>query len=426
MQTTYDAIVVGLGAMGSAATYQLAKRGARVLGLDMFPLGHDRGSSHGHHRMIRRSAYRPEIAAMIARAFTLWRELEAESGRNILNLIGEVALFDPAASARQLRRRAWAEGAQRRTGAEANWRGGEEANGHRAGDTAPAPPRSFAAADLDLTMGGRREVLDEAALRARFPGFRLGEGMAATYEAEAGFLRPEVGVAAHLTVAERHGATIRRPVAVTGWRADGAGVAVETAEGTLRADRLVLAAGPWSAELLADLGLPLRVVRIVNAYFAPARPEWWAAANGAPDFLLTVREGSFYGMPSIEGIGLKIGRHDNGEPTTARTIRREIGAAEVDELRTVLDRYMPGASGPVTQLVTCMYTMTPDEQYIIEPHRDHPQVAYGCGCSGTSYKFSGVIGEMLADLALTGATGYDTEFIASRRFAGVAEVTSDE
>lgn len=391
MQTTYEAIVVGLGAMGAAATYQLAKRGVRVLGLDMFPLGHNQGSSHGHHRMIRRSAYRPEIERMIARAFTLWRELEAESGQNILNLIGEVALLDPAAIADRY-----------------------GADDVEASTTAPALRHRT----LDPTLGGQRELLDEAALRERFPGFRLHEGMLASYEAEAGFLRPEVGVAAHLAVAERHGAAIRRPEEVTGWQIDGAGVVVTTTREAYRADRLVLAAGPWAAELLAGRGLPLQVVRIVNAYFAPTRPDWWTSERGAPDFLLTVPEGSFYGMPSIEGVGVKIGRHDNGEPTTARTIRRDVDAGEVEYLRAVLDRYMPGASGPVTQTITCMYTMTPDEQYIIEPHPDHPQVVYGCGCSGTSYKFSGVIGEMLADLALKGGTDYDLAFLSSGRFAG--------
>jgi sarcosine oxidase len=392
MQTTYDAIVVGLGAMGSAATYQLARRGARVLGLDMFPLGHDQGSSHGHHRMIRRSAIRPELDQMIARAFTLWRELEAESGRNILNLIGEVSLTDPAALGIRYARR--------------------DAD---AGPTSRAPLD----APFDFSLGGQRELLDEVALRERFPGFRLHEGMIATYEAEAGFLRPEVGVAAHLAVAERHGATIHRPEEVTGWRADGAGVAVTTTRETYRADRLILATGPWAAELLAERGLPLQVVRIVNAYFAPGRPDWWTSEQGAPDFLLSVPEGAFYGMPSIEGVGVKIGRHDNGEPTTARTIRRAIDPAEVEYLRAVLDRYMPGASGPVTFQLTCMYTMTPDEQYIIEPHPEQPQVIYSCGCSGTSYKYSGVIGEILADLALSGKTGYDLAFLSSGRFAEV-------
>jgi sarcosine oxidase len=220
-------------------------------------------------------------------------------------------------------------------------------------------------------------------------------------------------------VAARHGATIQRPEAVTGWQTDGAGVAVSTTHGTYRADRLILAAGPWSDELLTGLGLPLQVVRIVNVYFTPARPDLWTSERGAPDFSLGVQEGSFYGMPSIEGIGLKIGRHDNGEPTTARTIRRDVDDTEIAYLRAVLDRYMPGASGTVAQVITCMYTMTPDEQYIIEPHAEYPQVVYACGCSGTGYKFSGVIGEMLADLALTGSTAYDMAFISSNRFAAV-------
>lgn len=398
MQSTYDVIVVGLGAMGAAATYQLARRGVRVLGLDMFPLGHAQGSSHGHHRLIRRSSWRPEIEHMIGRAFSLWRELEAESGQNILNLIGEVALMDASANKRLI---------------------GRGVGPSDAGTPDAEPHSPLNPSPLDLTLGGRRELLDEVTLRARFPGFRLHEGMTATYEAEAGFLRPEVGIAAHLAVAERHGATIRRPETVTGWSADGSGVVVTTTTGTHRAGRLVLAAGPWAAELLADLRLPLHVVRIVNAYFAPTRPDWWTGERGAPNFLLTVGEGVFYGLPSIEGVGLKIGRHDNGEPTTARTIRRDIDAAELDPLRAVLDRYMPGASGPVTHTLTCMYTKTPDEQYIIERHQAHSQVVYGCGFSGTGYKFSGVIGDMLADLALTGTTSYELDFISSRRFAEV-------
>ncbi|HEY2653323.1 MAG TPA: FAD-dependent oxidoreductase, partial [Solirubrobacteraceae bacterium] len=302
--TTHDVIVVGLGAMGAGATYQLAKRGQSVLGLDMYPLGHREGSSHGHHRMIRRSAVRPELDQMAGRAFELWRELEAESGQNIMTLIGEVALIDlPEGTAQHPRHRA-------------------PVDKDQASDTHT----------YDVNLGSQRELLDETSLRARFPGFNLREGMVATYEANAGFLRPEVGIAAHLEVAERNGATIRRPETVSDWRADGSGVAVTTATGTYHADRLVLAAGPWSSELLADLELPLQVVRIVNAYFAPTRPEIWTAEHGAPDFRLMVAEGSFYGIPSVDGLGLKIGRHDQGQPTTARTIRRDVDAAESDYL----------------------------------------------------------------------------------------------
>ncbi len=378
MTNRYDAIVIGLGAMGAPAVADLARRGLRVLGLDMFPLSHNQGSSHGHHRMIRRSHWQPAFRPLVDRAFECWRDLESETGHNIMNLIGEVSMTMPRDGARY----------------------------HRAG--------------ADESFGGSRDVLDEQQLAERFPGFRPIEGMVLSYEREAGFLRPEVGIAAHLELAERHGATIQRPEEVTSWTADGDGVRVTTDAGSYSADRLIISAGPWSDEMLRGLGLPLQVVRIVNAYFEPQRPDLWTAEHGATDFLLSVPEGNYYGMPSIEGQGVKIGRHENGEPTTARTIRRTIDTEEIEMLRSVLDRYMPGASGPVRHEITCMYTMTPDENYIIERHPEFPQVAYACGCSGTSYKFSPVIGEILAGLATDGALTYDISMFSSNRFAIVA------
>jgi len=378
MANDYDVIVVGLGAMGSPALADLARRGMRVLGLDMFPPGHDQGSSHGHHRMIRRSHWQPAFQPLVERAFERWRVLEAETGHTIMHLIGEVSMTLPRDGARY----------------------------HRTG--------------VDESLGGSRELLDAQQLAERYPGFRPTDGMLLSYEQEAGFLRPELGIAAHLELAERHGATIQRPEEVTGWTADGDGVRVTTNAGNYRTDRLILSAGPWSEELLAGLRLPLQVVRIVNVYVEPERPDLWTAEQGATDFLLSVPEGNYYGMPSIERQGVKIGRHENGEPTTARTIRRTIDRDEIEGLRTVLDRYMPGASGPVRHAVTCMYTMTPDENYIIEQHPAFPQVVYACGCSGTSYKFSPVIGEILAGLAVDGVAPYDISMFASARFAGVA------
>jgi sarcosine oxidase len=261
-----------------------------------------------------------------------------------------------------------------------------------------------------------RELLDERSLAERFPGFRLYDGMVATCERQAGFLRPEVAVAAHLEVAERNGAEIRRPEEVRGWQPDGDGVLVETNADSYHAERLIVTAGPWSAELLGDRALPLQVVRIVNVHFEPARPDWWTSDAGAPDFILSVPEGQFYGMPSIEGAGVKIGRHDNGQPTTARTIRREIDQSERDYLRNVLDQYLPGASGRILSDLTCMYTMTPDEYYVVERHPQQPQVAYGCGFSGTGFKYSCVIGEILADLAIEGETRFDIACFSSGRF----------
>jgi len=370
----FDVIVVGLGAMGAAATYQMAKRGVRVLGLDAFPLGHANGSSHGHHRMIRRSSHDPAWEPLIARAFELWGEIERESGETLLTITGEIGL------------------------------------GY------PLPGREYRRFEDDPTSGGAREIVDSTTLTERFPGVCLHDGMLATYEAEAGFLRPELAVAAQLRLADAHGATIHRPESVLTWSKEDDGVSVMTTEGVYRADRLILVPGPWASELLGDLDLPLQVVRIVNAYFEPTRPDYWLLEGGAPDFLLSVPEGAFYGMPAMGGVGLKIGRHDAGEPTTARTIRRDVDAKEVEYLRDVLDRYMPGASGRVLQTATCMYTMTPDERFIVERHPAHARVVYGCGFSGTGFKYSCVIGELLADLALNGAASIDIDFLSSSRF----------
>lgn len=377
MSNAYDAIVIGLGAMGSATACQLAKRGQRVLGLEMFQPGHDRGSSHGYHRMIRMSAVHDDGYTPLAeRAFELWNTLEGESGEELLRLIGEVHLVDP------------------------------ESN--------PA----YRAIAEEMTRRGAWDILSSDALAERFPGFRLSDGMLATYESSAGFLKSEAGILAHLAVATQHGATIRSNAEVTGWAADGAGVRVTTGSTTYTADRLVITTGPWAAELLAGISLPLRVERVVNGYFEPSLPAWWSAENGAPDFLLTVPEGSFYGMPAVDGVGLKIGLSGGFGlgVTTARTIDRDIEASEIDFLRHVLDTYMPGASGPQLRHVTCMCTYTPDKGFVVDRHPDHEQVLIGCGFSGRGYKFAPTVGEILADLAIDGTARHDISFMAATRF----------
>jgi sarcosine oxidase len=371
---SYDAIVVGLGAMGSAATYQLARRGLRVLGIEMFQPGHDRGSSHGHHRMIRKSSFGVDGYVPLAdRAFALWRELEEVSGQSLLRLTGEVWLL------------------------------------HEAGN-----PDYRAGVEYSIARGFR-VVLSEQELAERFPGFRLHDGMIALYEAEAGFIRSELAIVAHVEQARRHGATVCLDDEVTGWAVDGGGVRVETRQGAYQADRLILTAGPWSAELLGKLRLPMQVERRVNGFFRPARPDWWTLERGAPDFLLDVPEGSFYGMPSVDGIGVKIGV-SAGEVTTARTIRRTIDDDEIDFFRAPLDKYLPGAAGEELRRITCMCTYTVDRHFVIDRHPEHDQVLFGCGFSGRGFKFSPVVGEILADLAVEGPTRHEIGFLAVARF----------
>ena len=420
MADNYDAIVVGLGAMGSAAAYQLARRGARVLALEQYWPGHKFGSSHGHHRMIRRSAPSPQLEPLIARAVELWREIEAESGQDIMHLIGEVVLRQVRPNPEPVDAEVLAHPSDDVDMAadEMQLDGSEDelATLQRRKELL-VPAMEHESALIRDRFGGQVEVLERSELRERFPGFRLFPDIIPTFEAQAGYLRPESAIAAQRELAERFGAELHDLEPVNGWRSDGEGVQVETAMAGYRADRLILTAGPWTPELLAELRLPLEVQRIVNVYFQPQRTDWWTAENGAPDFLFNVEEGEFYGMPSIERLGVKIGRHDNGTLTTADSINRDVSEEEIEALRQVLDKYMPGSIGRVLQTITCMYTMTPDEQYIIDRHPRLEQLFYACGFSGTGFKFSCVVGEILAELALEGKTRFEIDFMAARRFA---------
>jgi sarcosine oxidase len=381
VRESYDAIVVGLGAAGSATAYQLARRGRRVLGLDQFGPGHNQGSSHGYHRMIRRSSTQDDgYVPLGERAFELWDEVAAEAGRQLLWLTGEIRIVDADHNPRF---RATAEAMQRR---------------------------------------GFWEILDDAALRERFPGVRPRDGMLFTHEATAGFLLAEGGVIAHLDLAARHGAEIHHDEEVIGWATDGDGVRVTTARGEYRAGQLIITTGSWAPELLRDLDLPLKVIRTVNGYFTPTRPDHWSLDRRAPDFLLDVPEGDFYGMPGVAGVGLKIGRSRliDGPATTARTIDRSIREEEIALLRDVLDRYMPGACGPEVRRITCLEAYTADDHFIIDRHPAHPQILIGCGFSGRGFKFGPTTGEILADLAVDGRTRHDIGFLSATRFAPAA------
>jgi sarcosine oxidase len=375
MRTSFDCIVLGLGAMGSAAAYHLSRRGESVLGLDAHGRGHTLGSSHGHSRMIRQAYHQAaEYVPLLTRAYELWRDLEKESGRHLLRITG-VLTIGPAGSP-------VIEGAQK--------------NAKR--------------------FGLAFEQLSAEELRRRFP-FNTSDSFVGFYEPSGGILRPEDCVTAHLALAARHGARLRFSEPVYSWAAGPESVSVHTNRCTYRASRLVVAAGPWSTEVLgAAAALPLSVRRIVNAHFHPQVPGAFVD-DRCPAYLWDVPEGHFYGFPDIPGQGVKFGRHDLGETCTPLTIRRTVDQWETDMLRTVLNRYLPGAGGRLKRALTCMYTLTPDRHFVIERHAHHRQVVYVCGCSGHGFKFSPVIGEILADLAISGATDHPIALFSSRRFS---------
>ena len=373
----FDVIVVGVGGMGSATTYQLAQRGARVLGLEQFGIPHEQGSSHGLTRIIRQAYYEDSrYVPLLLRAYELWQTLEAAAGEQLLFITGILNIGAP--------------GTFNFDGA---WRSARE---------------------HDLP----HEVLSADEVGRRYPACRLPEEMQALYEPQGGFLVSERCIVAHVEQAIAAGGEVHGHEAVTSWQADGAGVQVTTTRDVYSADRLVLTAGPWVGKLLADLRLPLQVERQVLGWFQPEQPELFQVGR-LPVWGLVGDEGYAYGYPVYGVPGFKLGKyHHRGEVVDPNTINRTPDAEDEAALRAFVRRYFPLADGPTMQLKVCMFTNTPDEHFILDHHPEWPQVCVASACSGHGFKMASVVGEILADLALDGTTRHDIDLFRLARLAG--------
>jgi sarcosine oxidase len=363
---TRDVIVAGLGGMGSAAAYELARRGKRVLGLEKFSPAHDRGSSHGRSRIIRQAYFEgAEYVPLLLRAYELWERLEEETGQELMTLTGGLMI------------------------------------GREDGDLVSGSVHSAEAHDLPY------ELLDACGIRRRFPAYAPGPETVALYEERAGFVRPEETVKAHLDRAASLGADLRFEEPMLSWEASEGGVRVETPDGSYEAERLVISPGAWAPQLLADMDLPFEVTRQVMYWFEPASGLEPFLPDRFPIFIWEPDDGNmFYGFPVQDddrGVKAAFFRADS-VPTTPETIDREVREEEIDFIRGYLARHVPDLAGRCLDARACMYTNTPDEHFVISVHPDHPQVTIACGFSGHGYKFCSVVGEILADLATEGST----------------------
>ncbi|MDQ3226181.1 MAG: N-methyl-L-tryptophan oxidase [Chloroflexota bacterium] len=372
----YDVIVVGVGGMGSAACYHLARRGLRTLGLERFDIPHSMGSSHGVTRIIRLAYYEhPSYVPLLLRAFALWDDLARESGRHLLEVTGTID----------------ASGAD-----EIVFTGALEAC------------ERFA---LD------HEVITSAELTARYPGYRLPSGHMALFQPRGGFLLPERCINAHVAGALAAGAEIRARERVLAWEPAGDGVRVTTERGVYEAGRLILAAGAWMGSLVPELAALAQPERQVLGWFAPIEPALFTPRR-FPVFNLMVPEGRYYGFPQYDVPGFKIGLyHHREELVDPDDFQREADVADEALLRAATARYFPSANGPTMALRTCMFTNTPDEHFILDHLPGFPQVIVASPCSGHGFKFASVIGEILADLAQRGETEQDIGFLRLSRFA---------
>jgi sarcosine oxidase len=372
----YDVIVLGLGGMGSATLFHLARRGLRVLGLERFDLVHEHGSSHGLTRIIRLAYWEhPTYVSLLRRAYQLWRELEELSGERLLHITGSV-------------------------------------------DAGPEGGSVFEGALRSSQLHGLpHEVMDGAELHRRFPGYRLPRETRCLYQPEGGFLLPERCNVAHVALAQTHGAEVHCREPVLEWDASGGRAWVRTTRGRYHAGRLVICAGPWASKLIPDLGGLAVPERQVLAWLQPARPEYFRP-DAFPVFNLEVEEGRYYGFPSFLVPGFKFGKyHHRGEVVDPDAANPDPEAEDEDLLRAFALRYFPDGAGPTMMLKACLFTNSPDRHFILDRHPDHPEVAVAAGFSGHGYKFCSVIGEIMADLAQDGRARHDIELFRLKRFA---------
>ncbi len=382
----YDVIVVGVGGMGSAACWQLAQRGQRVLGLERFDIPHVMGSSHGVSRIIRLPYHEhPAYVPLLLRAYELWDAIERATGTALLVTTGSV-------------------------------------------DGGPQDGALFAGALASARLHGLpHEVLTGSEVNERFGGYRLPAATRAVFQPRGGLLASERAIVAHVIAAQAAGADIRARERVLGWDAhpSGEGVVVRTDKGCHEAARLVRTAGAWMGELAAPLRSLAVPERQVLAWLQPRRPALFTPER-FPVFNLELEEGRYYGLPIYEVPGFKFGRyHHRGETAAADSARRDVDAEDERLLRQFAERYFPDGAGPTLAMRACLFTNTPDEHFVLDRHPEHPQVVLASPCSGHGYKFCSVVGEILADLATgDGATRHDIGFLRLGRPALDAETAA--
>jgi sarcosine oxidase len=365
----YDAIVVGVGTIGSAAAYHLARRGARVLGLERYGIAHDRGSMHGLTRIIRLAYHEdPRYVALLRRAYELWRELERDSGERLLHVVGSLDV-------------------------------GPEDGALLTGALRACHEHGLA-----------HELLPAAELARRFPAYDPPPGVVALLQPDGGYLDAERCVRAHADAAVAAGAELRPGERVLEW----GGTTVRTDRGAYEAERIVLCPGAWAPGLLRVPGLELTVERQVVAWFSTGGAPSFRS-DRFPIFIADEEGGEHYGFPD-DGHGLKVGlMHHPGEVGDAETLDREVHPGETDALAGFARRWFPSAPRTLLDVGACLFTNTRDGRFVLDLHPDEPAAVVASVCSGHGFKFAPVAGEILADLALDGATRHPIDFL---RLAG--------
>ena len=377
MPATADVIVVGLGAMGSATLYQLARRGTRVIGVDRFLPPHDRGSSHGESRITRQAIGEgEEYVPFVLRSHEIWRDLETDTGERLLLAVGGLVLGRPSVSARH----------------------------HGKEDFVR---RTIASADRHRIP---HEVLSSPEVHKRFPQFRLVGDELGYYEPGAGLVRPERCVAVQLDRARAHGARVCTGETVLRIVAAGNEVRVVTDATTYTGGFTVITAGAWLPSLLGGrFGKLLKVYRQVLYWFAP--DEASAFAPGRFPIFIWMHGAAesdhfdgFYGFPIVSE-GVKVATEQFVETVDPDRVGREVSGAEIATMwASHVEGRLAGVSDRCLRAVACLYTVTPDSGFVIDRHPDCERVIVASPCSGHGFKHSAAIGEAIAEVVTTGSS----------------------
>lgn len=372
----YEVAVIGLGAMGSAALFHLARRGVKAIGIERFRPGHDRGSSHGESRAIRLGYFEhPSYVPLARAAYEGWAELERLTGETVLTKTGVLEAGKPGSVI--------VEG-------------------------------SLAASRLH---GLEHEVLGASDIRRRFPQFTLPDGYSAVWQPDGGFLRPELGNELHLRLAEQAGAVVLHDRQAIAIELSASSVRIVADGQTFEAGSAVVSAGAWIGDLVPELKPRLTLTRQVLCWFEPRRRES-VSLGSLPVFVVDGDKDIAYGFPQISESGFKCASHlDSGTWPDADAARQDAGPADEIRMRDFLEAYLPDAAGPLKAMRTCIYTKTPDEDFVIDLSPADPRIVVASPCSGHGYKFAGVIGEILADLATVRSTRHDISRFRIDRFA---------
>lgn len=382
MGNSYDVIVIGLGAMGSAAAYQLSKRGQRVLGLEQFYPSHAKGSSHGTTRIIRRSAFEhPSYVPIGARSYEIWEELEQATGRTLVTNTGGFFIGSPEEE--------YVKGSI------------ESARAH----------------------GIPHEVLDPEEIHRRYPQVRVRDDQIGYFEPSMGVVKPEGAIIAQQQLALRNGADLHFGETVLDWEADAENdrVTVRTEEGVYEARRLVITLGAW-AERLFRMNLPLEIERHWLFWFEPEegsleqfRSDVFPIVNVVADDGVAFSSWPAFGSDTVMKATFIEGHAERCTPETMTAA--ELSPAEIERMEYALRQYVPAGVGRLESSGSCMFTNSPDREFVLALHPDHENVAVAAGMSGHGFKFSAAVGEILAELAVEGETKYDIEAFRPDRFA---------